>query len=103
MPQPPNVSTIAHVLSRAKIIHGPEAAELLAESLAADWRAAEHEGSQQALYAAAWQLHRASQFRAKGADGIANMLDHLAEACISGWVDEVDVSQTPIEDSPAAG
>lgn len=102
MPQPPNVTTIAHVLGRAKILHGPEAAEMLAESLASDWRAAEHEGSQQALYAAAWQLHRATKFRAHGADGIANMLDHLAEACILGWVDEVDVSQAVIEDSPSS-
>lgn len=102
MPQPPNVMRIAHVLDRAAVLHGPETAELLAEALASDWRAAQHEGSQQALYAAIWQLHRASKFRARGNDGIANMFDHLAEACASGWADEVDVSQTVIEDSPSS-
>src|SRR3954453_1136890 len=100
MPQPPNVSTVYHVLGRAQIIHGPEVTEMLAAGLSDDWEAAADRGHEQAIYAAAWQLHRARQHRAAGNAGLANMLDHLAEACLAGWDAEVQVRTTAIADYP---
>src|SRR3954454_5802567 len=101
MPQPPDSETVVHVLDRAQALLGREAANVLADALASDWRAAAQEGPQQALYAAAWQLWRATRWRALGNVSLANMADHLAEACITGWRDEVAVGTTAVEDSPA--
>jgi hypothetical protein len=103
MPQPPDVPTVAQVLDRARIIHGDELAESLAEGLADDWRAAADRGAEQAVWAAAWQLTRAARWRAAGGAGVANMLDHLAEACIRGWADEVAVRTATVEDAPGIG
>lgn len=100
MPQPPNLHTVHHVLDRAQVIHGPEVVEMLAEGLTADWEAAANRGHEQAIYAAAWQLHRARQHRAAGNPGLANMLDHLAEACLAGWDAEIDVRTTVVADYP---
>ena len=101
MPQPPNTNRLAVVLDRARVIHGDDVAEAMADSLVADWTAAEGEGPHtQALYAAAWQLVRAAKLREIGAVSVANMHDHLAEACILGWRDELTVRTAAVEDTP---
>ena len=100
MPQPPNRTRLRHVLDRARVLHGDDVAEAMAESFLADWEAAADEGPHtQALYAAAWQLVRAAKLRDMGATSVANMHDHLAEACILGWRDELTVQTTAVEDT----
>ena len=100
MPQPPNAGRLAAVLDRARVIHGDDVAELLAENLVADWTAAEGEGPHaQAMHAAIWQLVRAASYRARGEASLANMTDHLAEACVTGWRDEMTVQTTRVEDA----
>ena len=100
MPQPPHLETVHRVLERAQVIHGPEAAEALAEGLISDWEAAAERDHEQAIYAAAWQLHRARRLRARGQAGLANMCDHLAEACLAGWDAEVTVRTLVMPDYP---
>ena len=101
MPQPPNAARLAAVLDRARVLHGEDVAEHLAESLVADWTAAEGEGPHaQAMHAAVWQLVRAASYRARGEVSLANMTDHLAEACVTGWRDELTVRTASVEDAP---
>lgn len=101
MPQPPDMSTVMHVIERAQMIYGEETADRLAETLAADWTASAAAGpAEQAIHAAAWQLARAAQLRALGNAGLANMIDHLAEACVSAWRQEVTVQTATMDDVP---
>ena len=100
MPQLPNAARVQHVLERARVLHGEDTAERMADALVSDWSDAAEHGHLQAVYAAMWQLTRAASYRAHGESSVANMFDHLAEACVVGWRDEMTVQTTAIEDTP---
>lgn len=57
MPQPPSQTRLRHVLDRARVLHGEDVAEAMAESFLADWEAAADEGPHvQALHCAVVDL-----------------------------------------------
>lgn len=95
--QPPDQERVEFVLERCRVLLGDDQAETMLGWLAKDWQRAEGEGPDRAAWTATQQLLRAVRLRALGHVTLANMVDHLAEACVSGWRDELTVRTTDLD------
>jgi len=96
--QLPDQDRVEHVVDRCRVLLGDDQAETLLGWLAQDWQHADGAGADRAVWCATQPLMRAVQLRHDGHHALANMLDHLAEACVTAYRGELTVRTTRVED-----
>jgi hypothetical protein len=96
--QPPDLALVALTLERASASVGPDAAAELANVLTRAWAWAEQFDQHQGQAAGSLLLYIAGRHRLSGGDHrTANLLSRLAEACVVGYLGELEVERALID------